>query len=95
MKNTVSLKADRLVQNHRVILFGPNQAVVIGDHDTYTVEKRVQAWSCTCPWARFRGHWSHCSHIVAVKRAQKNPASQTPVARLAEMLNDRHQNAAN
>lgn len=85
-RETVSQKADRLKKNHRVILTGPSQALVIGDHNTYGVAKPYGRWMCDCPWGRYKGHWKHCSHIVAVKRALKDPTSQEPVKKLAEML---------
>ena len=84
-RETVTEKADRLKANCRVILVGQNRALVIGDTDTYQVEK-PQRWTCTCPWGRYRGRWSHCSHVLAVLRALRDPGSQAPVARLADML---------
>lgn len=83
---SISQKADRLKGNYRVILTGLCDALVIGDHDTYTVTRLGSRWNCSCPWGRYRGHWKDCSHVVAVKRARKDPMSQAPVARLAEML---------
>lgn len=85
-RETVSQKADRLKDANRVILFGADQAVVIGDHDTYGVRRRGSRWTCDCPWGRYRGHWKACSHVTAVKRARKDPMSQAPVARLARIL---------
>lgn len=85
-RETISQKADRLKENYRVILTGRDQGLVIGDHDTYLVSRPSQRWSCTCPWGRYKGHIKHCSHITAVRRAKKDPMSQAPVARLAEML---------
>ena len=84
-RETISEKADRLNGNYRVILTGYHQALVIGDHDTYNV-KRDRNWECTCRWGRYRGRWKHCSHVVAVQRALKDPSSQAPVARLADLL---------
>lgn len=83
---TVSQKADRLKSNCRVILTGPDQALVIGDHDTYEVTRPHGRWRCTCPWGRYRGHFKHCSHVTAVRRAKHDPLCQAPVARLALML---------
>lgn len=83
---SISQKADRLKQNYRVILTAPREGLVIGDHDTYTVAKRNGRWTCSCPWGLYRGHWKYCSHVVAARRAIKDPMSQGPVARLAEML---------
>ena len=85
---SIQEKADRLKQNYRVILLGPGQALVIGDHDTYDVIKLSYRWSCNCQWGRFKSHWTDCSHVVAVRKALKDPASQAPVARLAEILHD-------
>jgi predicted nucleic acid-binding Zn finger protein len=79
-------KALRLSENHRVILTGFVMALVIGDNDTYQVEKNGLQWSCDCKWAKFRGAWKDCSHIIAVKRARKEPQSQVAVARLADLL---------
>lgn len=83
---TTKDKANRLIENHRVILTGFGTALVIGDHDTYKVEKKGLHWTCDCKWARFRGHLKDCSHIVAVKKARKEPESQMVVARLADLL---------
>ncbi|MBI3927367.1 MAG: hypothetical protein HY319_17650 [Armatimonadetes bacterium] len=83
---TVSQKADRLRRNYRVILTGPNRGLVIGDHDTYEVAETLGGWTCTCPWGRYKGHLKSCSHVVAARRALKDPVSQAPVVRLAEML---------
>jgi len=85
---TISEKADRLQQNHRVILLGPGQALVIGDHDTYDVTMLSYRWSCNCPWGRHKGRRSECSHVLAVRRAQMDPQSQAPVARLAGLLQE-------
>ena len=79
-------KAVRLIENHRVILTGFGTGLVIGDHDTYQVEKKGLHWSCDCKWARVRGHLKDCSHIVTVKRARKEPQSQVAVAKLADLL---------
>lgn len=84
----ISAKADRLCNSHRVILLGPGKALVIGDHDTYDVIKLSYRWSCNCMWGRYKSHWCDCSHIVAVRRALKNPRCQAPVARLAEILHN-------
>ena len=84
----ISAKADRLCNNHRVILLGHGKALVIGDHDTYDVIKLSFRWSCNCTWGRYESHFCDCSHIVAVRRAQKNPRCQAPVARLAEILHN-------
>ena len=84
-RETVSEKADRLKTNYRVILTGFNEAVVIGDHDTYHI-KKTRKWACTCPWGRYRSNWKDCSHVVAVKRALDDPACQAPVARLADLI---------
>ena len=87
-RKTVTDKADRLKKNYRVILMGPGQALVIGDHDTYDVTNLPFRWSCNCPWGRHKGRWSECSHVVAVRQAQMDPDSQTPVARLAGLLQE-------
>ena len=87
-RKTVTDKADRLKKNYRVILTGPGQALVIGDHDTYDVTKLSFRWSCNCPWGKHRGRWSECSHVVAVRQAQMDPHSQAPVARLAGLLHE-------
>lgn len=83
----VSAKADRLCNNHRVILLAPGKALVIGDRDTYDVIKLSYRWSCNCVWGRYKSHYCDCSHIVAVRRAMKNPRCQAPV-RLAEILHN-------
>ncbi len=83
---TISQKADRLVGNYRVIVTGLAQAMVIGDHDTYQVDKFQGRWRCNCRWGRYQGHWKHCSHVVAAQRALKDPASQAPVAKLADLV---------
>lgn len=85
---TIREKADRLKQNYRVILLGPGQALVIGDHDTYDVTMLSYRWSCNCPWGRHKGRWAECSHVVAVREAQHDPQSQKPVARLAGLLRE-------
>ena len=82
---SISEKANRLNENHRVILIGFATALVIGDHDTHKVEKKGNRWSCDCKWKRHQG-WRDCSHIVAVKGARKDPSSQIAVARLADLL---------
>lgn len=79
-------KAQRLKANFRVILVRAGLALVIGDHGTYKVEKGCSRWSCDCKRGRYRGAWRECSHILAVKSARKDPASQEPVARLADWL---------
>lgn len=86
IKETISQKADRLKQSHRVILLRGDHALVIGDHDTYDVKRHFGHWRCQCRWARYRGHWQDCAHVIAVRRAWKDPASQVPVARLADLL---------
>lgn len=83
---TTKDKAARLIENHRVILTGFGTGLVIGDHDTYQVEKKGLHWSCDCKWARFQGHLKDCSHITAVKRARKDPQGQMVVSRLADLL---------
>ncbi len=82
----ITEKADRLHKNYRVILLTSTQALVIGDHDTYDVTKLSFRWKCNCPWGRYKGHWSECSHVAAVHKALLDPNSQVPVARLAELL---------
>lgn len=52
---------DRFVRDYRVILVSGDQAVVIGDHDTYEVTRLGQRWSCTCPWGRYKAHIKNCS----------------------------------
>lgn len=87
MVETRSEKADRLKNSFGVILTGSYRAVVIGDHDTYSVTRsRPGQWHCTCPWARYRGHSRNCSHILAARRGLMDPQCQVPVARLADML---------
>lgn len=88
IRKSISEKAERLNKNHRVILLSDVKALVIGDHDTYDVIKLSFRWSCNCQWGRFKSHWTDCSHVVAVRKALKDPASQAPVARLAEILHD-------
>lgn len=83
---TTSEKADRLKNSFRVILTGFDQALVIGDHDTYTVDRVGHRWRCSCPWGQSRRSSSPCSHIKAVRLARKDPSSQLPVARLADLL---------
>lgn len=84
----ISAKADRLCNNHRVILLAPGKALVIGDHDTYDVIKLSYRWSCNCVWGRYKSHYCDFSHIVAVRRALKSPRCPAPVARLAEILHN-------
>lgn len=79
-------RAEHLCRNHRVLLVSYQQAFVIGDRDTYEVVRLGQRWSCTCPWARLKAHWTGCAHVTAVRMALKDPSSQVPVARLTEML---------
>ncbi|MCW5870596.1 MAG: hypothetical protein KIS61_25290 [Candidatus Eremiobacteraeota bacterium] len=88
ISRSISAKADRLCNSHRVILLGQTKALVIGDHDTYDVIKLSFRWSCNCTWGRYKSHGGDCSHIVAVRRALKNPRCQAPVARLAEILHN-------
>jgi len=85
---TVSAKADRLLGQHRVIITGSREALVIGDGDTYRVSRPAKRWLCTCPGFRFHGAWRRCAHILAVLRALKDPSSQAPVARLADLLTE-------
>ena len=85
ISRSISAKADRLCNSHRVILLGLGKALVIGDHDTYDVIKLSYRWSCG---GRYKSHYCDCSHIVAVRRAMKNPRCQAPVARLAELLHN-------
>ena len=87
-RKTITDKAERLKKNYRVILLGPGQALVIGDHDTYDLTKLSYRWSCNCPWGRHKGRWSECSHVVAVHKAMLDPHSQAPVARLAGLLQE-------
>ena len=84
---TISNKADRLKSNFRAILLSGTQAIVIGDHDTYNVVRVGPKWSCNCKWGRLKSHWADCSHVVSVRRALKDPSSQVPVARLADLVN--------
>ena len=85
-RETVAEKAFRLKTNHRVIILGGDSAIVIGDHDTYGVNRLGSCWFCSCPWGRQEAVINHCSHVVATKMARKDPASQEPVARLADLL---------
>lgn len=85
-RETVAEKAYRLKSNHRVILLEPDSAIVIGDHDTYGVNRLGSCWFCSCPWGRKEETYKHCSHVLATKLARKDPASQEPVARLADLL---------
>jgi len=87
-RKTISGKAERLYKSSRVILLSATSALVIGDHDTYDVTRLSYRWTCNCLWGRYKSHWCDCSHIVAVRKALKDPSSQAPVARLAEMLHD-------
>ena len=87
-RKTITDKAERLKKNYRVILLGPGQALVIGDHDTYDVTKLSYRWSCNCPWGRRKGRRSECSHVMAVHKAMLDPHSQAPVARLAGLLQE-------
>lgn len=90
MKNkqteSIQEKADRLRENHRVIVVGHEKVLVIGDNDTYLVQKKGITWSCDCNWGRFRGAWKSCAHVVAAKQARKDPLGQATVARLADWL---------
>ena len=86
-RETISKKADRLKANFRVILLSGTRAVVIGDHDTYEVVRVGSKWSCNCQWGRLKSHWADCSHVVSVRRALRDPSSQVPVARLADLVN--------
>ena len=90
MKNlkaeTVQEKADRLRKNHRVIVVGHEKVLVIGESDTYLVQKQGISWTCDCKWGRYRGHLKDCSHVVAAKQARKDPLGQATVARLADWL---------
>ena len=79
-------KAERLKANSRVIIIRKELALVIGDHDTHKVTKLGLKWACDCKWGRYRGAWKDCAHIVAVKRARVDPASQIAVSRLADLL---------
>ena len=79
-------KAERLKATSRVIIIRKELALVIGDSDTYKVTKHGDQWSCDCKWGRYRGAWRDCSHVVAVKRARIDPASQVAVSRLADIL---------
>ena len=45
---SISEKAARLKANSRVIIIGHGKVLVIGDDDTYKVEKHGLNWSCTC-----------------------------------------------
>ena len=76
MKNlkaeTVQEKADRLRNNHRVIVVGHEKVLVIGESDTYLVQKQGINWTCDCKWGRYRGHLKDCSHVVAAKQARKD-----------------------
>lgn len=85
--DSIAEKATRLYQSHRVILLGPGHALVIGDHDTYSACNLGRRWLCNCLWGSRNGHWRDCSHVVAVRLALKDPSSQTPVARLADLIN--------
>lgn len=86
-RDGVSDKAGRLCKSHRVILLGPGRALVIGDHDTYSLCNLGKRWLCNCLWGSRQGHWRDCSHVMAVRLALKDPASQVPVARLADLIN--------
>lgn len=85
-QETVPQKAERLKKNYRVIITHFSEAIVIGDHDTYKVSHNGGRWTCSCPWGRHKGHWKSCSHVLAAKQAMNDPASQAPVARLADLL---------
>ena len=87
-RKTISGKAERLYRSYRVILLSGTNALVIGDRDTYDVTKLDYRWTCNCLWGRFKSHWRDCSHIGAVRKALKDPSSQAPVARLAELLHN-------
>ncbi|MGE0489768.1 MAG: SWIM zinc finger family protein [Vulcanimicrobiota bacterium] len=90
MRETVTQKAHRLVDNFRVVLLdnqpGLVTAEVIGDHSTYTVRFRPHGAFCGCKWFQMKGHIKPCSHILATRRAMDEPESQEPVKRLAEAL---------
>ena len=85
---TTALKASRLIENHRVILVAYGQALVIGSHDTYHVNKTGHRYTCNRPWGRHKNYRIECSHIQAVRKALKDPASQVPVDRIAELLDN-------
>ena len=59
---------------------------MIGESDTYLVQKQGINWTCDCKWGRYRGHLRDCSHVVAAKQARKDPLGQATVARLADWL---------
>ncbi len=87
-RKSIAEKATRLHKSFRVILLGGDKALVIGDRDTYDVIRLSHRWTCNCLWGRYKSHWCECSHILAVRKALKDPSSQAPVARLAELLHN-------
>jgi len=73
MTESKANKARRLVDSDRVTIVGktPNwiEAVVQGDHDTYTVfVGDTHGATCQCKTQRFRKRRSYeCSHLMAVR----------------------------
>ena len=78
-------KAQRISQNHRVVMLASYRAVVIGDTATYDVTRFGSRWTCNCAWG-MRNSVRPCSHILAVLAA--TPTNQAPVASLAAVIND-------
>lgn len=61
---TVQEKAQRLVDEHRVVIRSMDIARVCGDHDVYTVTASPHGISCTClGWRPTRV----CSHVYAAQ----------------------------
>ena len=85
---TTAIKANRLIQNHQVILVAYGQALVIGDHDTYHVNKIGHRCTCNCRWGRHKIYRAECSRVQAARKALKDHGSQVPVDRITELLDN-------
>ncbi|MBI3927188.1 MAG: SWIM zinc finger family protein [Armatimonadetes bacterium] len=85
-RETVPEKASRISSNFRVIQLDSFRALVIGDHDTYSLNKLGAGWTCDCPWGRYRGQRKPCSHVLAAVRASEDASVRAPVARLASLV---------
>lgn len=85
---TTAIKGNRPIENHRVILVAYGQALVIGDHDTYHVNKIRHRCTCDCRWGRHKNCWGECSHVQAMRKALKDVASQVPADRIARLLHN-------
>jgi len=52
-----------VTETERFTIVG-DRAVVRGDHGSYTLERRQNAWQCDCDYCRRNG-W--CAHTLAVE----------------------------